>query len=300
MQAFVKPEGQTLRDAHPRAAEGRSWTSKFPRRERNIVDLARIDQALRDAATVCAGRQSRALRRRHAAARTRASCRRRCRSNRIARSRPTTSALAHVTGPPLPPDTTIFWEQGILDVLFEYPIQSDRSYFSIHAAFDRLALTVDHRASLPAAGRGRARLRARRRCRAGEARSALAPGGRRASSCLGFLHILDGTDHLLFLLLPRHPVPPLPHAHPDRHRVHRRALDHADRVGLQARAGGAVVSAADRDADRDVDRLHGAREHRGARAGRALDHHLRCSASCTGSASRSASSTRCSSPARTC
>ena len=49
------------------------------------------------------------------------------------------TALAHVTGPPLPVTETLYWEQGILDVLFEYPIQSDRSYFSIHAAFDRLA-----------------------------------------------------------------------------------------------------------------------------------------------------------------
>ena len=32
-------------------------------------------------------------------------------------------ALAHVTGPPLPPDTEFVWSQGLLDVLFEYPIQ---------------------------------------------------------------------------------------------------------------------------------------------------------------------------------
>ena len=35
--------------------------------------------------------------------------------------------------------TNIYWEQGILDVLFEYSIQSDRSLFSIHAAFDRFS-----------------------------------------------------------------------------------------------------------------------------------------------------------------
>ena len=39
--------------------------------------------------------------------------------------------------------------------------------------------------------------------------------------------------------------------------VHRRALDHADRVGVQPRARRAVVSAAHRDADRRVDRLPG-------------------------------------------
>ena len=76
------------------------------------------------------------------------------------------------------------------------PIARD---FSIHAAFDRLALYGDHRAALSAARRRRARLRARRRRRAGAARSALAPGGGRFVG-LGFFHILDGTDHLLFLL----------------------------------------------------------------------------------------------------
>ena len=48
--------------------------------------------------------------------------------------------------------------------------------------------------------------------------------------------------------------------------VHRRALDHADRLRLRHGAGRRLVSAAGRDADRDVDRLHGAREHRGAGA----------------------------------
>ncbi len=79
---------------------------------------------------------------------------------------------------------------------------------------------------------------------------------------LGFAHILDGTDHLLFLVVPRDSVPPLPLAGRRCHRVHRGALDHADRVGVQPRARRAVVSAARRDADRHVDRLHGAGEHR--------------------------------------
>jgi hypothetical protein len=45
--------------------------------------------------------------------------------------RPYDTALAHVMGPKLPNETTIYWEQGILDVLFEYPIASDQSKFSI-------------------------------------------------------------------------------------------------------------------------------------------------------------------------
>jgi hypothetical protein len=42
------------------------------------------------------------------------------------------SALANVTRARLPDDTELFWNQGVLDTLFEYPIRSDRSEFSIH------------------------------------------------------------------------------------------------------------------------------------------------------------------------
>ena len=49
-------------------------------------------------------------------------------------------ALAHVTGPPLPPDTEFVWAQGLLDVLFEYPIQSDRSNFSVQPRLARLGI----------------------------------------------------------------------------------------------------------------------------------------------------------------
>ena len=45
-------------------------------------------------------------------------------------------ALAHVTGPRLPDDTELLWSQGLLDVLFEYPIQSDQSKFSIGPSCD--------------------------------------------------------------------------------------------------------------------------------------------------------------------
>ncbi len=50
--------------------------------------------------------------------------------------------LAHVTGPPLSNDTNVYWDQTMLDVLFEYPIQSEQSHFSIHPALARLGLRV--------------------------------------------------------------------------------------------------------------------------------------------------------------
>jgi hypothetical protein len=107
-------------------------------------------------------------------------------------------ALAHVTGPRLPPETELSVEQGLMDVLFEYPIASDRSRFSIHPNFQRLGVEV---------------LTVLR---------FLAPGGAERVLSLhndpgvvhldprwtqavwlfvveGFFHILDGIDHLLFL-----------------------------------------------------------------------------------------------------
>ena len=43
-------------------------------------------------------------------------------------------------GPRLSDDTRLLSNQGLLDVLFEYSIQSDRSSFSIRPRFGRLGL----------------------------------------------------------------------------------------------------------------------------------------------------------------
>src|SRR5579864_7899565 len=107
-------------------------------------------------------------------------------------------ALAHVTGPKLTNGTAVFWNQLMLDVLFEYPIQSDETRFSVHPGLDRLAARVVIALRfLPPGGAVRAfeflgdpglvRLDPRWFQAAGQFVK------------LGFLHILDGTDHLLFL-----------------------------------------------------------------------------------------------------
>lgn len=108
------------------------------------------------------------------------------------------TALAHVTGPPLPDSTDVIWDQSLLDVLFDSPIQSDRTRFSIQPRFARLGLRVITvlRFVLPG----------------GEVRAfefdgdpglvRLDPRWHQAAlnfAHFGFLHILDGTDHLLFL-----------------------------------------------------------------------------------------------------
>jgi hypothetical protein len=107
-------------------------------------------------------------------------------------------ALAHVTGPRLSNDLEFGIAQGFMDVLFEYPIQSERSRFSIHPNFQRLGVEV---------------LTVLRFFTPDGAERALSlhndPGvihlDPRWTQAVwlfvveGFFHILDGIDHLLFL-----------------------------------------------------------------------------------------------------
>ena len=53
------------------------------------------------------------------------------------------AALAHVRSPPLPVETELYWEQAVLDVLFEYPIGSDRSAFSIDPSLERSGVRIN-------------------------------------------------------------------------------------------------------------------------------------------------------------
>ena len=86
----------------------------------------------------------------------------------------------------------------MLDVLFDYPIQSDRSPFSIDPAFGRLGLhVVTALRFLPPGGAVRAF-----EYQGNPGLVRLDPRWYQASFRfvqLGFFHILDGTDHLLFL-----------------------------------------------------------------------------------------------------
>jgi HupE/UreJ protein len=107
-------------------------------------------------------------------------------------------ALAHMDGPKLNNQTAVFWDQLMLDVLFEYPIQSDQSRFSIHPALDRLAgRVVIALRFLPPGGAVRAF-----EFLGDPGLVHLDPRWFQAAGQfikLGFFHILDGTDHMLFL-----------------------------------------------------------------------------------------------------
>jgi hypothetical protein len=103
-----------------------------------------------------------------------------------------------VTGPALPPDTTLYWNQALLDVLFEYPISSDRSRFSMHPGLARLGLrVVTVLRFLPPDGPVRAFEYV-----GDPGLVRLDPRWHQAAwqfIKLGFAHILSGFDHLLFV-----------------------------------------------------------------------------------------------------
>lgn len=108
-------------------------------------------------------------------------------------------ALAHVTGPGLPEETNVVWNQTMLDAIFEYPIQSDQSRFSVNPdGWWRLGLrvlTVFRFVAPNGAVRAFEFLEAPGLVR-------MDPRWYQAALNfvhLGFLHILEGTDHLLFL-----------------------------------------------------------------------------------------------------
>ena len=109
------------------------------------------------------------------------------------------TALAHIaTGANLPEDTMLIWRQALLDVVFEYPIQSDRSNFSIRPGVERLGLrVVTVLRFLTPDGADRAF-----EFRGDPGIVRLDPRWHQAAfhfAVLGFEHILDGFDHLLFL-----------------------------------------------------------------------------------------------------
>lgn len=107
-------------------------------------------------------------------------------------------ARAHVLGPRLPSDLDLYWSQVMLDVLLDYPIQSDRSDFSVDMRFDRLGGTVNTALRfMPPGGDVRAF-----EFHGSPGLVYLDPSWTQAVLRFmveGFWHILDGTDHLLFL-----------------------------------------------------------------------------------------------------
>ena len=108
-------------------------------------------------------------------------------------------ALAHVQGPPLADNLDLYWNQQMLDVLLAYPIESDRSAFAIHPRVDRFAERVSTALRfMPPDGATRAF-----EFHGDPGLVRLDPSWHQAAwrfGVSGFWHILEGADHLLFLL----------------------------------------------------------------------------------------------------
>ncbi|HVW12019.1 MAG TPA: HupE/UreJ family protein [Bryobacteraceae bacterium] len=108
-------------------------------------------------------------------------------------------AVAHLHGAPLGNEVNAVWNQMLLDAEFDYPIQSDRDDFSMDAAVDGLAARVNTVLRfLPPGGAVRAY-----EFSGNPGLIRLDPSWFQAALSfirMGFEHILDGTDHLLFLL----------------------------------------------------------------------------------------------------
>ncbi|MEQ1774223.1 MAG: HupE/UreJ family protein [Burkholderiales bacterium] len=109
------------------------------------------------------------------------------------------SAMATLKSPPLADNLNLYWNQQLLDVLLEYPIQSDRANFSVRARVDRLGLKVATALRfLPPGATSRAF-----EFHGDPGLVRLDPRWHQAAGRFvvsGFWHILEGIDHLLFLL----------------------------------------------------------------------------------------------------
>lgn len=197
IHAFIKPESNRL-ELLVRAPMQVMQEIEFPTRGPGYIEVSRADQALRDAAKVwlidlidiyedgvrlpapeiLAARVTLPSDQSFASFET---------------------AREHVNGPRLADDLDLYWAQQMLDVLMVYPIQSDQSSFAIEPRLERFATNVSTVwRFLPPGGAVRAF-----ELPGDPGLVHLDPGwGQAASSflTLGFWHILEGTDHLLFLL----------------------------------------------------------------------------------------------------
>jgi len=197
VQAFVKPEGQTLR-LLVRVPLAAMRDVVFPLRGPGYLDIPAAGPALREAATmwiaqyVALYEEGTPLGELEVVA-VRASLP----SDPAFANYPT--ALAHISAPSLPAETDLAWEQAAVDILLEVAIGSDRSRFTIDPEWAHLGVrTATVLRFLPPDGGERAL-----QYYGNPGRVRLDPRWHQAAFGfvrLGFWHILGGADHLLFIL----------------------------------------------------------------------------------------------------
>jgi hypothetical protein len=196
VRAFVKPEGRLLRVVVRVPLEAMR-DLEFPLRGQGYLDLARAGPLLGDAARLwIAGSIELEENGRRLEDPRLIAARVSLPSDRSFDS--WQSAVAHLTGPPLPNETELVWQQGLLDVLLDYPIESDHSAFSIRPTLARLGLQTTTVLRFLPPGRGERAFQ----FTGDPGWVRLDPRWHQAAFRfvrMGFLHILDGLDHLLFL-----------------------------------------------------------------------------------------------------
>jgi hypothetical protein len=196
VQAFVKPDGQRLR-LLLRVPLAAMRDVDFPVKGPGYLDLPKVGPYLQEAAmTWLAGfvhvyEQGRPLPQMTLVA-TRVSIPSDPSFQRYE------DALALVEGPPLPDSIEMVREQAVFDVLFEVPITSASSNFSIWPEFGRLGVHTTTVLRFLAPGHGEQMLQ----YDGDPGIIHLDPRWYQAALLFvkrGFFHILDGIDHLLFL-----------------------------------------------------------------------------------------------------
>ena len=197
VEIFLKPAGGQLH-AIVRVPLAAMRDIDFPARPDGFLDLARVDVSLREAVTTWISRavliyEGDAPLPPPAITAVRVSLP----SDRSFDSYE--DALSHLTGPSLAASTSVYWDQTMLDAQLDYPIGSAASKFSIRPGelgrLGQRVLTVIR--LLTPDGSVRAFEFDR-----DPGLVHLDPSWFQASLRfvrMGFLHILDGTDHLLFL-----------------------------------------------------------------------------------------------------
>jgi hypothetical protein len=196
LHGFVKPEGDRLHFL-VRVPLVMLLSMNLPKRGPGFLDLAQLDEKLQASAAATA-REIELYEEGVILTPSRATARISQPSDRSFETY--ALALANIAGPRLPETTDVYWNQGYFDAHLEYPIHSERSGFSLHT---RLAAALSGRVKLivrflPPDGPSRAY-----QLHGGAGHVALDPRWHQAAWAFvkfGFFHILDGIDHLLFLL----------------------------------------------------------------------------------------------------
>ncbi|MEE2993181.1 MAG: HupE/UreJ family protein [Gemmatimonadota bacterium] len=197
IQVYVKPEGQRLQ-LLVRVPLNAMRDMSFPLLGPGYLDLAQADAELRNAAILWIGDEIKLF------------------EDGVRLPNPNVvavrasipsdpsfrryeDALSHIMGPRLPDRTQLFWQQALLDVLFEIPIQSDQADYMIDPGLERLGLRVVTVLRFLPPGKDECVYE----YVGSPGTVPLDPHWYQAAlrfSALGFTHILDGFDHLLFLL----------------------------------------------------------------------------------------------------